>query len=141
MDTWPVSEGEALHTSTFLGHPLACAAALAALDRYVPERVLERAQSGGRRLLDLLAERLSSTPGVADVRGLGLLLGIELESVGGAAAVTASRVALAALERGVIVLPAGDFGEVLELTPAVTLTAEQADHAVEALAGAIGDVV
>ena len=42
MDAWPTSRGEALHTSTFLGHPLACAAALAALDRYVPERVLER---------------------------------------------------------------------------------------------------
>jgi 4-aminobutyrate aminotransferase-like enzyme len=140
MDAWPPSEGEALHTSTFLGHPLACAAALAALDRYGPERVLERVERSGGRLLEALSERLSRARGVADVRGLGLLLGIELD--GGRGTVpTAARVALGALQRGVIVLPAGDFGNVVELTPAVTLTDEQADHAVAALASAIGDVV
>jgi len=140
MDAWPASDGEALHTSTFLGHPLACAAALAALDRYAPERVLERAESGGRRLLEALSQRLSGARGVAHVRGLGLLLGIELEGGRGTAPV-ASRVALRALERGLIVLPAGDFGQVVELTPAVTLTEEQVGHAVEALADAIGEAV
>ena len=134
MDAWPASRGEALHTSTVLGHPLACAAALAALDRYSPERVLERVDLLAERLLDRLSERLSGVRGVADVRGLGLLLGIDLGEAGAGA-----RVALAALRRGLIVLPAGDAGEVVELTPAVTLTDEQLAGAVEALAGAIGD--
>jgi 4-aminobutyrate aminotransferase/(S)-3-amino-2-methylpropionate transaminase len=133
MDAWPRSDGEALHTSTFLGHPLACAAALAALERLDSERVLERADATGKRLLDGISERLSTTRGVGDVRGLGLLLGIELgdgrapgmgmqrsrtsarsnakSSADGAGA----RVALGALRRGVIVLPAGDFGQVVEL--------------------------
>jgi 4-aminobutyrate aminotransferase/(S)-3-amino-2-methylpropionate transaminase len=136
MDAWPASRGEALHTSTFLGHPLACAAALAALDRYAPERVLDRVDLLGRRLVDGLSERLSSVRGVADVRGLGLLLGIDLGESGAGA-----RVALAALRRGVIVLPAGDDGQVVELTPAVTLTDEQVDGAVDALADAIGEVL
>lgn len=154
MDAWPPSEGEALHTSTFLGHPLACAAALATLDRYGPEGVLARVDSIGTRLLEGLSERLSRTRGVADVRGLGLLLGIELGhpetegTWGGTGAKSArssvrgagARVAQAALRRGVIVLPAGDDGHVVELTPAVTLTDEQLDHAVDAVASAVRDV-
>ncbi|MGE0160912.1 MAG: aspartate aminotransferase family protein [Gemmatimonadales bacterium] len=141
MDAWPPSDGEAIHTSTFLGHPLACAAALAVLDRYAPERVLERVESLGTRLLDGLSGRLSGARGVVEVRGLGLLLGIEL---GGGTSARRSglgaRVAAAVLRKGVIVLPAGDDGHVVELTPAVTLTGEQADHAVDALVGAIEEV-
>lgn len=136
VEAWPASQGEALHTSTFLGHPLACAAALAALDRYAPERVLERVDLLGNRLLRRLSERLSSVRGVVEVRGLGLLLGVDLGQSGAGASV-----ALATLQRGVIVLPAGDDGQVVELTPAVTLTDEQLDGAVDALAGAIGEVV
>jgi 4-aminobutyrate aminotransferase/(S)-3-amino-2-methylpropionate transaminase len=138
MQAWPSSDGEAIHTSTFLGHPLACAAALAALDRYGPDRVLQRVESIGSRLLARLTERLSRSPGVVEVRGLGLLLGIELD----ARRVTSagSCVAVAALRRGLIVLPAGDEGHVVELTPAVTLSDEQADYAVEALASAIEEV-
>jgi 4-aminobutyrate aminotransferase len=119
------------------------------------ERVLERAESTGRRLLDGLSGRLSTVPGVADVRGLGLLLGIELGvgrapgtgmehgkstplsatalSTNGAGA----RVALGALGRGVIVLPAGDVGQVVELTPAVTLTDELVDYSVDAIAAVV----
>jgi 4-aminobutyrate aminotransferase/(S)-3-amino-2-methylpropionate transaminase len=138
MDAWPRSDGEALHTSTFLGHPLACAAALAALDRYGPDRVLERVESVGSRLLDRLRGRLSRWPGVAEVRGLGLLIGIELG--GRDAASAGSRVAMAALRHGLIVLPAGDEGQVVELTPGVTLSDEQIDYAVDALAGAIEEV-
>jgi 4-aminobutyrate aminotransferase-like enzyme len=140
MDAWPVSDGEAVHTSTFLGHPLACAAALATLDRYGPERVLERVRSLGERLLTGLGERLSHKRGVAEVRGLGLLLGIELGGRGRAGEGMGARVASAALRRGVIVLPAGDVGQVVELTPAVTLSDEQTDHAVDALASAIEEV-
>ena len=84
------------------------------------------------------------------MRGLGLLLGIELGdpetegSVGRSRARAAhgagGRVALAALRRGVIVLPAGDDGHVVELTPAVTLTDEQVDHAVDVVATAVREV-
>ncbi len=139
MDAWPESDGEAVHTSTFLGHPLACAAALAALDRYGPESVLTRAEALGESLRTRLATRLSGVPGVGEVRGLGLLLGIELVSGDRSAlpAGAAARVAVAALREGVIVLPAGDVGQVVELTPSVALTDEQADYAVEALVKAI----
>jgi 4-aminobutyrate aminotransferase-like enzyme len=141
MDAWPVSDGEAVHTSTFLGHPLACAAALAALDRYEPQGVLARVEALGARLRTRLTERLSGVPGVKEVRGLGLLIGIELTSDGASpTAGPAVRVAVAALKEGVIVLPAGDAGQVVELTPSVALTDEQADYAVEVLVKAITPV-
>jgi 4-aminobutyrate aminotransferase/(S)-3-amino-2-methylpropionate transaminase len=141
MDAWPASDGEAMHTSTFLGHPLACAAALAALERYAPDGVLAKAEALGARLRDGLTERLSAARGVARIRGLGLLLGVQLETRGAPAAGAAAKVAGAALRKGVLVLPSGDAGEVVELTPPVVLTAAQTDHAVEVLVSSIEEVV
>lgn len=127
MDAWPDSPGEALHTSTFLGHPLGCAAGLAVLE--MVERGLPGcARELGDRLLARLEEALAGVPGVADVRGMGLLLGIELAPGKGVAA------AEALLREGILVLPAGDRGEVVELSPPAVLTEEQERVAVEVLA-------
>lgn len=136
MEAWPPSGGEAVHTSTFLGHPLACAAALAALDVSERERAPERAEALGGRLEGRLAERLSRASGVVDVRGLGLLVGVELSADAGARA-PAAGIAGALLRRGILALPAGERGEVLELTPPVALTDEQLEHAVEVLVDAV----
>jgi 4-aminobutyrate aminotransferase/(S)-3-amino-2-methylpropionate transaminase len=136
MDVWPSSEGEAVHTSTFLGHPLACAAALAALDASEQDGASARAQALGAFLQGRLAERLSHARGVVDVRGLGLLLGVEL-AIDAASRAPAAKAAAAALRRGVLVLPAGERGEVLELTPPVTLTHEQVEHVVEVLVAVV----
>ncbi|MEX2048227.1 MAG: aspartate aminotransferase family protein [Gemmatimonadota bacterium] len=141
MDAWPESRGEAMHTSTFLGHPLACAAALAALDTYASGAVLKRAEALGARLGSRLTERLSGVRGVVQVRGLGLFLGVELTSEEPGSAAPAARVAAAALKEGVLVLPAGEAGQVLELAPAVALTDEQTDHAVEVLVRAIEEAL
>jgi 4-aminobutyrate aminotransferase-like enzyme len=139
MDSWPESDGEALHTSTFLGHPLACAAGVAVLEAVEAEGVMERARRVGGTLIAELRRALGGVEGVADVRGLGLLIGIEfgrgpgLEPSRGAAA----RAAEAALAEGVLVLPSGDHGHVLELTPPVELTDAQVAHAVEVVARAV----
>lgn len=141
MDAWPESSGEAIHTSTFLGHPLACVAGEAVLDALENEVVPERAALLGGRLMVALREALGAEPGVVDVRGLGLLVGIEFAegpdrtpSVG-----RAVRVAEAALVRGLLVLPAGEEGHVIELTPSVDLTEPQMTFAVEALRDAVRD--
>jgi 4-aminobutyrate aminotransferase/(S)-3-amino-2-methylpropionate transaminase len=135
MDAWPESDGEAVHTSTFLGHPLACAAALAVLRTIEKEHVFEHAERLGHVLLEGLRSRLHGVPGVAEVRGLGLLLGVEFAegpehapSPGSAA-----RVAETALRDGVLVLPSGEVSHVLELTPPVCLTEEQAEAALDVL--------
>jgi len=128
MDAWPQSEGEALHTSTFLGHPLAAASALAFLDLLESESLIERARIEGDRLLNLLARELAGLPAVREVRGRGLFLGIELTRAG-----SATEVMLDALRAGLLILPAGDRGEVIELTPPLTTTRAQLDWAANTL--------
>jgi 4-aminobutyrate aminotransferase-like enzyme len=128
MDAWPESEGEAIHTSTFLGHPIGCAAAIAFLDVVEGEGLVRRAEELGTTLLVGFRRGLEGVAGVVDVRGRGLLLGIELARDGAAA-----EVAERALRRGLITLPAGPRGEVLEIAPPATLGEAQLDHALDAV--------
>lgn len=137
MDAWPESDGEAIHTSTFLGHPLACAVALDFLDSLQSDALPACAGAEGARLLAAMSERLTGLPGVVDVRGLGLLLGIEFGGAAGRMAGAGVRVAESALAHGLIALPAGDDGHVLELTPPVGLTQDQVGYTVEHLAEVI----
>lgn len=72
------------HGSTFGGNPLACRAALATLDAIERDGLPQRAAELGARLLGALRERLAGCAGVVDVRGVGLLIGIELDRPSGA---------------------------------------------------------
>jgi len=112
MDAWPVSHGEALHTQTFLGHPPSCAAGVAALAVLDDENLVARAARNGAEALAFLEERAAGRPGVKDVRGAGLMLGIECDTPERAA-----RAVQGALQRGVLLLPSGDDGRVLSVTP------------------------
>jgi len=116
MDAWPPSGGEALHTQTFLGHPLGCAAALASIAVLEEEGLARRAAEHGERALEQLGAKLAGRPDVASVRGLGLMLGIELSDP-----VHAARAVARSLEQGVILLPSGDAGRVLSITPPLTI--------------------
>jgi len=133
MQAWPQSTGEALHTQTFLGHPPGCAAALASLAVIEEEKLVERAAETGARALAQLRRLCERRPGVAEVRGLGLLLAIECD--GGQ---RAARACAGALRRGVLVLPSGDDGRVLSITPPLSiepeLLAQALERVVEALA-------
>jgi len=132
MDAWPRSRGEALHTSTFLGHPLACAASLALLRVLEEEELVKRSRIEGSRLIRLLSDALPADSG-ARVRGRGMFIGVELgPGLGGAAAVSL-------LQDGVLVLTAGEAGEVIEITPPFTISRPQIDWCVEAIAGRLGD--
>ncbi len=115
------------HHSTFGGNPLACAAGLAALDLVVRERLAERAEKLGRVAFD----RFRSLPPerVREVRGLGLMIGIELRE----------KVApvLAALEaNGFLAIPAG--ATVLRLLPPLVIDAADWDRGLAAISEAIG---
>jgi len=140
MDAWPESDGEAIHTSTFLGHPLACAVGCAVLEEIDTAGFGSRVRQEGVHLHESLREGVGALPGVVDVRGLGLLLGVEFGTGRGRMAGAGARVAKAALRRGVIALPAGDDGHVLELTPPIGLTEAQVTRSVELLAEAIEEV-
>ena len=107
---------EVVHTSTFAGAPFGCATALATLEAISRDRLVERAQSVGQRWLDRLGEGLVGGTAV-EVRGAGLMIGIDLtERPGGAAPV-----ARALLERGYLVSTGGGGREVIVLTPALNI--------------------
>jgi 4-aminobutyrate aminotransferase/(S)-3-amino-2-methylpropionate transaminase len=129
MDAWPLSRGEALHTQTFLGHPPACAAALATLSVLEEEKLVERAAEVGARALDKLRAAVAGLPAVAEVRGRGLLLGVECIAPEVAHAAIAGLLA-----RGVIALPSGDDGRVIGLSPPLTIGRDVLDAALDALA-------
>lgn len=125
MQAWPPSHGEAIHTSTFLGNPIACAAALAQIDLIERNGLLRRAQEIGARIHD----RVKHWPARA-VRGLGALQGVEFHP---ATPPVPVRLMQAALADGIIVLPEGPTGDVLALTPPLTVTNAQLDYALAAL--------
>ena len=112
--------GEALHTATFVANPLACAAALAAIDILNEEDLPARAA----RLGEDLGRRLSTWPdrfaAVAEVRGRGLLWGIELRS-----REQAKTFVQGAWSRGILLLAGGPEGRVAQIVPPLTIAAEQ----------------
>ena len=112
MEAWAGRGAEAIHTATFFGHPIACAAALATLDVMEEEGLSERAERSGVRWLGRLREVAARHSVVRGVRGRGMLLGMELDS--GARTL---RLVPALLDRGWITLPAGASAEVLQLCP------------------------
>jgi 4-aminobutyrate aminotransferase-like enzyme len=124
---WEVP-GEALHTSTFLGNPLACAAALAVLDILADEGLVARAAALGRNLGERLGTWRGRFPQVAEVRGRGLLWGIELASKEAAKELVAG-----ALARGVLLLAGGPEGKVAQIVPPLTIAEGQMTVAVEVL--------
>ena len=125
MSAWPASEGEALHTSTFLGNPIACAAALAQLDTIEDQGLVARAALLGERIRERTTTWLE-LPAVHDVRGRGLLQGVALER-----GEDAVQVMHAAMRRGVLLLPEGPYGNVLALTPPAVITEAQLDAALD----------
>jgi 4-aminobutyrate aminotransferase/(S)-3-amino-2-methylpropionate transaminase len=135
MDAWPASTGESLHTQTFLGHPPSCAAALAALAVLAEEKLAARAAELGPRALAHLRAGLATLlddQRVREVRGRGLLIGIECD--GGERALDACR---EALRRGVIAIPSGDAGEVISVTPPLTIEEDALLGALDILAAAL----
>ena len=107
------------HGSTFGGNPVSCAAAAAVVDA-LDDALLASVREQGRRL----RAGLASLPGLSDVRGAGLLVGADTEQ-------PAAEIAAAALDRGLVVLTAGDH--VLRLTPPLVVTADHVDHALTIL--------
>jgi len=120
------------HGSTFGGNPLACAAALATLEVMARDDLPGQAARKGRYLLEQL--RAIDSPAVREVRGLGLMIGIELRH-------KVAKSLQAMLERGVIALPAGLT--VLRLLPPLVITDEQLERVLtvlrEVLAGTLPD--
>jgi 4-aminobutyrate aminotransferase-like enzyme len=132
---WPASRGEAIHTSTFLGHPVGCAMALAQIAEIERLKLPERAAELGEFLLAELQSKIPHGKFQIAVRGQGLMAGVELRRHDGSPATAETFAAIKSLlQRGFIFLPEGEYGNVISFTPPLTITRAQLAKAVAALA-------
>lgn len=143
MDAWPPSKGEAIHTSTFLGNPLACASGLSFLKELESAALVARSRTLGEKLLHHLQAALGDVPEVSEVRGRGLLVGVDFRHPGSTSPLrgAAVRASLLALRDGILVLPAGRAGHVLELSPPLVVTEDQLEWVVPRLKQVIQEAV
>ncbi len=122
-----------LHSSTFGGNPLACAAGIATIRVIQEERLVERAAELGVYLVDRLAAMARRHPGVVrQVRGKGLLVGVEFTDPDIVLLVTAE-----ALQRGAIVFYSLNNPATFRIAPPLVITRDQLDRAVTALEEAV----
>jgi 4-aminobutyrate aminotransferase len=123
------------HGSTYGGSPISCAAALATFDVIENEQLADNATAVGAAFLDGLRDIQTRHPGIVDVRGMGLWIGLQFSDHDAAAAVE-----IAAFRRGLLMLSCGD--DAIRVSPPLVITGEQAATALaifeEAVAEAIG---
>ncbi|MBI5772512.1 MAG: aspartate aminotransferase family protein [Verrucomicrobia bacterium] len=133
---WPPSSGEAIHTSTFLGHPVGCAMALAQMEEIKRLKLCARSARLGKVLLAKLRSIQNSKLKTQNsARALGLMAGLELRRADGSpASAETMHVIKAMLHRGFILLPEGAHGNVISFTPPLTITEAQLRATVKALA-------
>ena len=124
---WPASAGEAIHTSTFLGHPVGCAMALAQIAEIERRKLPERAAGLGKFLVTELSKiKIATSKARATARGLGLMAGLELTLPNGKPATCIALDAVKALlQRGYIFLPEGEHANVISFTPPLTISKAQ----------------
>jgi len=127
--TWDVG----VHGSTYGGNPVACAAALATLE-LIEGGLLDNARDVGELLLKGLRDIQARRREIVDVRGRGLMIGIEFEQ-----AETMHAVEQAAFRRGLLVLGAGDA--VIRMSPPLVFRPDQAETALQVFDDAVADVL
>lgn len=132
----PFNENPYLHSSTFGGNPLACAAGYAAIQTILQDGLLERAVRLGDYAMSKLSRLKEQFPQViAEVRGKGLLIGIEMEDEG-AGGFLVSRL----LEQGVLIVVSLNRPKVIRFMPPAIISDEQLDFALNAVAEAVSYV-
>jgi len=140
---WPHSRGEAMHTSTFLGNPVGCAMALAQIGEIREHELPDRAAKLGEFLLAELSRIQHAAPQQTEggapkptvaARGVGLMAGLDFRQANGAPdGETAIRLIKGMLREGYILLPEGEHGNVVSLTPPLTITKAQLTETLGAL--------
>jgi len=126
MDAWPISKGEALHTSTFLGNPLGCSMALKALELHSDPAVSARVLRAGAKFKGALKKLRS--PRIGNVRGLGLMLGLEIIAPNGDPdSALAGLIIKQGLRDGLILVGGSPAGNVLSFSPAFDISDAEID--------------
>jgi 4-aminobutyrate aminotransferase len=134
---WPGSQG-----GTYGANAVACAAALATLDVIRDEGLVDNSAQRGAQLKEALQMVADKHDQIADVRGLGLMIGNEFRDADGKPdPVTAAAAQQEAARRGLLLLTCGAWGQVVRFIPALVVTGDQVDEAASIWADAVGAVV
>jgi 4-aminobutyrate aminotransferase len=134
---WPGSQG-----GTYGGNAVSAAAGVATLEVVKEEGLVENSRVRGEQLQAGLREIQERFPVIGDVRGRGLMQGIEFTSEDGKPdAATAAAVQQATTEQGLLTLTCGPAGNVVRLIPALVVTAEEIATGLERFEAAVGAVV
>jgi 4-aminobutyrate aminotransferase len=128
---WPA----AAHGSTFGGNPVSCAAAIATIDVLEEGGLWDRAAVVGRQIMSQLRDASRGNRAVVDVRGIGLMIGIELASKE-----VAAEVQRRCFDAGALVLVCGTHDQVIRLVPPLTISDDEVARGVEILSVALGEV-
>jgi len=132
----PAHMVEFFHGYTYSGNPLACAAALGALDTYEDDGLLTRAAEIGDYWADAV-HSLKDCPNVIDLRNLGLIAGIELEPIAGQPTKRAFTAFLKAFEKGLLIRTTGD---IIALSPPLIIEKQHIDFAIDTLRDVLKEV-
>ncbi len=127
------------HGTTFGGNPVSCRAGLTSLRIILRDGLMENASRVGRRLKERFLQAKETLPIIGDVRGIGLMLGVELVQPDGQPAVDAIKEVTARATRyGLVITKCG--ASTIRICPPLTITEEQADEGAEILLRAIREV-
>ena len=130
------------HLSTFGGNPVSCAAALANIEFMEKENLPGHASDLGDYTMTKLGDLQAQNPLIGDVRGLGLMIGVELVKDKNLMPATAEAEAIrdSVLRQGVLVGVGGVYGNVVRFQPPLIITRQQIDQALDAFAAALAEV-
>ncbi len=118
------------HGSTFGGNPIACAAANATVDTIESDKLCDHAKALGEYFLKTFGEKLANNPHVKDIRGLGLMIGVELTA-------PCADIVPKAMERGILLNVTA--GNTIRLLPPLVMNYEQADSLISAVVELIAE--
>jgi 4-aminobutyrate aminotransferase len=139
MDRW----GKSAHGSTYGGNPVACAAGIAVLETIAAEGLVENATARGAELRVGLARIAAEDPRIGDVRGPGLMIGVEFVKEGPGRepdGATAKAAIARAADLGLLVLTCGSSSHVVRWIPPIDVTAAEIGEAVEIFGEALRTV-
>ncbi len=130
------------HLSTFGGNPVSCAAALANIDFLEQEHIAEQVTRKGNQLMEMLRRMQKKNPLMGDIRGRGLMIGIELvkDSELTPASAEVGRIKDYCLEHGVLVGTGGVYGNVIRIQPPLVIDQAQLETATKVLEAAIHNI-
>ena len=141
MDAWAESTGEAIHTSTYLGHPVGCAMGIATIRQMQRLKLDRTAAEKGEWLMQELRALSARHERIGNVRGKGLMVGVELVKDRSSKEPDSEltwKVVQESLRRGLILLGGGRRRNVLSISPPLTIAVEQLEFLVDTLDDVLG---